>query len=30
MTGDFEYPRGKVTGGPSAVNASIALRGVPW
>ena len=26
---EIEYPRGKVTGGSSAVNASIALRGVP-
>ncbi len=26
---EIEFPRGKVTGGSSAVNASIALRGVP-
>ena len=26
---EIEYPRGKVTGGSSAVNATIALRGVP-
>src|SRR5262249_43415965 len=26
---EIEYPRGKVTGGCSAVNGSIALRGVP-
>jgi choline dehydrogenase len=26
---EIEYPRGKVTGGSSAVNAMIALRGVP-
>src|SRR5579884_269601 len=26
---EIEYPRGKVTGGSSAVNGAIALRGVP-
>jgi predicted dehydrogenase (TIGR03970 family) len=26
---DIAYPRGKVTGGSSAVNATVALRGVP-
>jgi choline dehydrogenase len=26
---EIEFPRGKVTGGSSAVNATIALRGVP-
>src|SRR6266853_188959 len=26
---DIAYPRGKVTGGSSAVNGTIALRGVP-
>ncbi len=26
---EIEFPRGKVTGGSSAVNAAIALRGVP-